>query len=123
VTRCIAGLAVALLPLNRHAARSTTMTLLRAVSLAAILTATMAGAGMADTPNGQANAQNTGAATTQSKAAADQSRQATQGNPSAASPTTGSGTSVGPGAGGDTANTPLGYAKGAGESSQVGKQR
>jgi hypothetical protein len=122
VTCCIAGIAVALLPLNRHAARSTTMMLLRAISLAAILTATMAGAGIADTPNGQANAQSTGAASTQSKATADQSQQGSQRHPSTSSQATGSGTSVGPGAGGDTANTPLGYAKGAGESSQVGKQ-
>lgn len=34
-----------------------------------------------------------------------------------------SGRSVGPGAGGDSANTPLGYAKGPGENNPVGKDR
>ncbi len=95
---------------------------LRAVSLAVILMATTAGAGVAAVGSDQAreaNAQNAAGTSTQSPPATDQARQTHQTNPPASGQTTGSGNSVGPGAGG---NTPLGYAKGAGENSSVGKQ-
>ena len=101
------------------------MKTLIAMSLAAMLIAPAAGQELAAIGSDQAreaNAQNSAGSNTQSPSAADQSQQTGQAN-SSASRQTGSGTSVGPGAGGDTANTPLGYAKGAGESSQVGKQR
>jgi hypothetical protein len=91
-----------------------------------MLTGMTAGLGIAAVPSDQArqaNAQNATETNTQSKQQADQARQEGQANQSAAGQTTGSGSSVGPGAGGDTANTPLGYAKGTHESSQVGKQR
>jgi threonine dehydrogenase-like Zn-dependent dehydrogenase len=94
------------------------MRTLGAVGLAAILMATTAGAGVAAVGSDQAreaNAQNAAPSTTQAAPTAKQPGQTGQAD-------TGSGKSVGPGAGGNAANTPLGYAKGPGENSSVGKQ-
>ncbi|HEY7579793.1 MAG TPA: hypothetical protein VH855_19575 [Acetobacteraceae bacterium] len=95
------------------------MRILGAIGLAAILMATTAGAGVAAIGSDQAreaNANNATGTTTKTGPTANQPGQAGQAD-------TGSGKSVGPAAGSNAANTPLGYAKGPGESSAVGKQR
>ncbi len=102
------------------------MRTLGTVSLAAVLLAATAGTGFAAIGSDEAreaNARNAAGATTQTAPGANQPGRTGQANPSVSGQAPGAGNSVGPGAGGDTANTPLGYAKGAGESSKVGKER
>ncbi len=94
------------------------------VSLAAVLAVGTAGAGFAAVGSDQAreaNARNGSAPARETAPSADQGNQPGHAS-SAHDQAAGSGRSVGPGAGGDTANTPLGYAKGRGESSSVGKE-
>ncbi len=99
------------------------MRILGAISLAAVLLSVTASTGFAMVSSEQAREANARNATgTPSETAPATANQANP-TPYASGHSPGSGASVGPGAGGDTANTPLGYAKGPGENSSVGKAR
>lgn len=89
------------------------MRIFAAIGIAAVMAVGATGSGFAAVGSNQASEANAhNAAPTETAPSAKQGNQP------------GSGTSVGPGAGGDTANTPpLGYAKGRGEDSSVGKSR